>query len=47
MHYAGFGECLWEKKGGNACKITVYKQISVEQRQAIELSLAKQVVPKL
>jgi len=38
---------LWVKKGSSACKITVYKQISVEQKQAIELSLAKQVVPKL
>ncbi len=38
---------LWVKKGGNACKITVYKQTPVEQKQAIELSLAKQVVPKL
>jgi hypothetical protein len=38
---------LWVKKGGNACKITVYKQMPIEQKQAIELSLAKQVVPKL
>jgi hypothetical protein len=38
---------LWVKKGGNACKITIYKQIAVEQKQAIELSLAKQVVAKL
>ncbi len=38
---------LWVKKGGNACKITIYKQIPVEQKQAIELSLAKQVVAKL
>ncbi len=38
---------LWVKKGGNACKITIYQQIAVEQKQAIELSLAKQVVAKL
>ena len=38
---------LWVKKGGNACKITLYKQIPVEQKQALELSLAKQVVAKL
>jgi hypothetical protein len=38
---------LWVKKGGNACKISVYKQIPVEQKQAIELSLANQVVAKL
>ena len=38
---------LWVKKGGNACKITIYKQIAVEQKQAIERSLAKQVVAKL
>lgn len=38
---------LWVKKGGNACKITVYKQIPVEQKQALELSLAKQVLAKL
>jgi len=38
---------LWVKKGANACKITIYKQIPVEQKQAIELSLAKQVVAKL
>ena len=38
---------LWVKKGGNACKITIYKQIPVEQKQAIELSLAKQVLAKL
>ena len=38
---------LWVKKGGNACKITIYKQIPIEQKQAIELNLAKQVVPKL
>ena len=38
---------LWMKKGSNACKITVYKQIPVEQKQALELSLAKQVVAKL
>ena len=38
---------LWVKKGGNACKITIYKQIPVEQKQAIELSLAKQVMAKL
>jgi hypothetical protein len=38
---------LWVKKGGNACKITIYKQIPAEQKQAIELSLAKQVLAKL
>jgi hypothetical protein len=38
---------LWVKKGSNACKITLYKQIPVEQKQALELSLAKQVVAKL
>ena len=38
---------LWVKNGGNACKITIYKQIPVEQKQAIELSLAKQVLAKL
>jgi len=30
---------LWMKKGGNACKITIYKQIPVEQKQAIELRM--------
>ena len=46
-YVAGTQVDLWVKKGSNACKITVYKQISAEQKQAIELSLAKQVVPKL
>jgi hypothetical protein len=38
---------LWVKKGGGAAKIDVYKQISVDQKEALELALAKQAVPKL
>jgi hypothetical protein len=38
---------LWVKKGNNACKITVYKQLPAEQKQALELSVAKQVIAKL
>lgn len=38
---------LWVKKGGNAFKLAVYKEIPVDQKEAIELALAKQVVPRL
>jgi hypothetical protein len=38
---------LWVKKGGNAFKIAVYKQIPVDQKQGMELTLAKAVVPRL
>jgi len=38
---------LWVKKGANAFKIAVYKQISADQKEAIELALAKTVVSKL
>ena len=38
---------LWVKKGGNAFKIAVYKQIPVDQKQGMELALAKAVASKL
>jgi hypothetical protein len=38
---------LWVKKGGTAFKVAVYKQLPVNQKQDLELALAKQVVPKL
>jgi hypothetical protein len=38
---------LWVKKGGNAFKLKIDKQIAVDQKEAMELALAKQVVPKL
>lgn len=38
---------LWVKKGGDAFKLAVYKQIPPGQKQDIELTLAKAVVPKL
>jgi hypothetical protein len=38
---------LWVKKGNNAFKVAVYKQISIDQKEAMELTLAKQVAPKL
>ena len=38
---------LWVKKGGGAFKVAVYKKIPVDQKEGIELALAKQVVPKL
>ena len=38
---------LWVKKGSNAFKVALYKQIAVAQKEDIELALAKQVVPKL
>jgi hypothetical protein len=38
---------LWVKKGSNAFKVAVYKQIPVDQKEGMELTLAKQVVAKL
>jgi len=38
---------LWVKKGGGSFKIAVYKQIPVDQKEEMELTLAKDVVPKL
>jgi hypothetical protein len=38
---------LWVKKGGGAFKVAVYKQIPVDQKEGMELALAKQVVAKL
>ena len=38
---------LWVKKGGTAFKLAIYKQIPAEQKEALELALAKLVVPKL
>jgi hypothetical protein len=38
---------LWVKKGSGAFKVAVYKQIPVDQKEKIELALAKQVVQKL
>ena len=38
---------LWVKKGGGAFKLAVYKQIPVEQKEKMELTLSRQVVQKL
>jgi hypothetical protein len=38
---------LWVKKGSGAFKVAVYKQIPVDQKEGMELVLAKDVVPKL
>jgi hypothetical protein len=38
---------LWVKKGGNAFKIAIYKQISPDQKEAMEQALAKQVAARL
>ncbi len=38
---------LWVKKGGGAFKLTLYKQIPADQKEGMELALAKQVVAKL
>ena len=38
---------LWAKKGANAFKVAVYKQIPVEQKEAMEQAIARQVVSKL
>jgi len=38
---------LWVKKGSNAFKVAVYKQIPVDQKEGMELTLAKKVAPKL
>lgn len=38
---------LWVKKGGGSFKIAVYKQIPVDQKEEMELTLAKELVPKL
>jgi hypothetical protein len=37
---------LWVKKGGAAFKVAIYKQIPADQKQSMELALAKLVVPK-
>lgn len=55
---AGFGDdsfysvqgtqvALWIKKGGNAVKIAVYKEIAADQKEGMEAKLARQVLPKL
>ena len=38
---------LWVKKGDSAFKLAVYKQIAPGQKQDIESTLAKEVVPRL
>jgi len=38
---------LWVKKGAAAFKVAVYKQIPVDQKEKIELAVAKAVVSKL
>jgi len=38
---------LWVKKGNGSFKVAVYKQIPVDQKEAMELVLAKQAAPKL
>ena len=38
---------LWVKKGSGAVKVAVYKQIPVDQKEKIELTLGKQVAQKL
>lgn len=48
-YYSVLGDqvALWVKKGANAFKVAVYKKIPVDQKEGIELALARQVVPKL
>ena len=38
---------LWVKKGGSAFKVSIYKQIPVDQKEGMELALAKEVVAKV
>ena len=38
---------LWVKKGDRAFKLAVYKQIAPGQKESIEATLAKEVVPRL
>jgi hypothetical protein len=38
---------LWVKKGISSFKVAVYKQIPLDQKEHMELTLAKEVVPKL
>jgi len=38
---------LWVKKGSSSFKVAIYKQIPVDQKEEMELTLAKEVVPKL
>ena len=38
---------LWVKKGSSSFKVSVYKEIPVDQKEKMELALAKEVVPKL
>jgi len=38
---------LWVKKGDSAFKLAVYKQIAPGQKESIEATLAKEVVPRL
>lgn len=38
---------LQVKKGGSSFKVAVYKQIPVDQKEGMELTLAKEVLPKL
>ena len=44
---AGAMAMLWFKKGNMAVKVAVYAQLPVEEIQAMELALAKQVAAKL
>ena len=38
---------LWVKKGDSAFKLAVYKQIAPGQKESIESTLAKEVVPRV
>jgi len=38
---------LWVKKGAASFKVAIYKQIPVAQKEAMELTLARQVAQKL
>ena len=38
---------LWVRKGDRAFKLAVYKQIAPGQKESIEATLAKEVVPRL
>ena len=38
---------LWVKKGSGAFKLAVYKQLPVDQKEKMELTLARQVLQKL
>jgi hypothetical protein len=38
---------LWVKKGGTAFKLAIYKEMAIDQKESMELALAREVVPKL